>query len=133
MSDDQKPMTDEERRAFLDEWQQDNLASMNPFERYLYDNGLFDDVIRPEITAEDVILEPQDLCINLGCEECIGYWKGRFDGRVTYCSHECHLNPRVTDVPYNHCAYLGCVNCPEVVNQGKNVSHCTCPHHRVVL
>jgi hypothetical protein len=27
---------------------------------------------------------------------------------------------------------MGCVNCPEVVNQGKNVSHCTCPHHRFV-
>jgi hypothetical protein len=29
---------------------------MTPFERYLFDNGLFDDVIRPEITADDVIL-----------------------------------------------------------------------------
>lgn len=58
MSDDGKPMTDEERLAFLEQWDQENLASMNPFERYLYGNGLFDDVIRPEITAEDVILEP---------------------------------------------------------------------------
>jgi hypothetical protein len=52
MPDDEKPMTDEERRAFLEQWQQDNLASMNPFERYLYDNGLFGDVVRREITAE---------------------------------------------------------------------------------
>jgi post-segregation antitoxin (ccd killing protein) len=44
-------MTDEERRVFLEKWQEDNLASMTPFERYLYRNGLFDDVIRPEITA----------------------------------------------------------------------------------
>jgi hypothetical protein len=48
---------------------------MTPFERYLYDNGLFDDVIRPEIVPEDVILEPTDLCIGFGCGECIGYWK----------------------------------------------------------
>jgi hypothetical protein len=37
MSDDEKPMTDEWRRAFLEELQRENLASMNPFERYLYD------------------------------------------------------------------------------------------------
>lgn len=37
MTDDGKPMTDEERRAFLEKWQQENLASMAPFERYLYD------------------------------------------------------------------------------------------------
>lgn len=130
MSDDKKPMTDEERRAFLDKLGQEIIESMTPFERYLYHQGLFDDVIRPEITAEDVILEPQDLCIDFGCEECIGYWKS--DGRVTYCTHECHKRPKVTEVPYNHCSYLGCVNCPEVVRQGVNVSHCTCAHHRSV-
>ena len=37
-------MSDEERRALLEKWDQDNLASMTPFERYLFDNGLFDDV-----------------------------------------------------------------------------------------
>ena len=86
MSDDGKHMTDEERRAFLEQLQQDNLASMTPFERYLYHNGLFDDRIRPEITAEDVVLEPADLCTDVGCEHCIGYWKR--DGRVSYCTLE---------------------------------------------
>jgi hypothetical protein len=38
----------------------------------------------------------------------------------------------VTDVPYNHCAYLGSLNCPDVVNQGKNVSRCARSHHRIV-
>jgi hypothetical protein len=123
-------MTDEERRAFLEQLQEEILASMTPFERYLYDNGLFDDVIRPEITAEDVALEPVDLCIDFGCEECIGYWKS--DGQVTYCTHECHESPTVTEVPYNHCGYLSCVNCLEVVRQGKWISHCTCAHHRFV-
>jgi hypothetical protein len=130
MSDDGKPMTDEERRAFLEEWDRENLASMTPFERYLYSNGLSDDVIRPEITGEDVVLERQDLRIDFGCEECIGYRKS--DVRVTYCTHECHQNPKVMEVPYNHCSYKGCVNCPEVVSQGKWVSHCTCAHHRLV-
>ena len=131
MSDTGKPMTDEERRAFLEKLDQENLASMNPFERYLYYRGLLDDVIRPEITADDVVLEPVDLCIDVGCEECIGYWKQ--DGQVTYCTHECHTNPKVIDVPFNHCSYLDCVNCPEVVSQGgKVVSYCTCPHHRSV-
>ena len=119
MSDDGKPMTDEERRAFLEKWNQENLASMTPFERYLFYRGLLDDVIRPEITAEDVILEPDDHCIDVGCEHCIGYRK--HDGRVSYCTHECHTNFKVTDVPYNHCSYMGCVNCPEIVSQGRSV------------
>lgn len=130
MSDDGKPMTDEERRAFLNKWNQENLASMTPFERYLYEKGLFDDVIRPEITADDVVLEPVDLCIDVGCDECIGYWKR--DGQVSYCTHECHKNPNVIDVPYNHCSYMGCVNCPEVVRHGAVVSHCACVHHRLI-
>jgi hypothetical protein len=130
MSDGRKPMTDEERRALLEKWQKENLASMTPFERYLFDNRLFDDVIRPEITAGDVILEPDDHCIDVGCEHCIGYWK--HDGRVSYCTHECHKNFKVPEVPYNHCSYMGCVNCPEVVTQGVVVSHCTCAHHRFV-
>ena len=130
MSDDGKPMTDEERRAFLEEWQQENLASMNPFERYLYENGLFDDVIRPEITAEDVVLEPVDLCTDVGCEHCIGYWKR--GGQVSYCTHKCHANFKATEVPYNHCSYNGCVNCSGVVSQGIVASHCTCEHHRLV-
>jgi len=125
-------MTDEERRAFWEELERENLATMSPFERYRYDNGLFDDVIRREITADDVVQEPQDLCVDLGCEECIGYWKDRFDGRVTYCTHECHREPKVTEMPYNHCSYMRCENCPEVVRQGKWTSHCTCPHHRSV-
>jgi hypothetical protein len=49
MADNWQPMTDVERRALLEKWNQENLASMTPFERYLFDNGLFDDVIRPEI------------------------------------------------------------------------------------
>jgi hypothetical protein len=130
MSDDWKPMTDEERRSFLEEWNKQNLESMTPFERHLFEMGLLDDVIRPVVTAEDEIVEPVDLCTDLGCEECIGYWKR--DGRVSYCTHECHKNPRVTDVPYNHCSYMGCVKCPEVVRQGVVVSHCTCAHHRSV-
>ena len=77
---------------------------MTPFERYLYDNGLFDDVIRPEITAEGVVLEPADLCTDIGCEHCIGHWKR--DRRVSYCTHECHKNFKATDVPYNHCSFL---------------------------
>lgn len=124
-------MTDEERIVFLKQWEEDNLARMTPFERYLRDQGLFDDVIRPEITAEDVMVEPADHCVDVGCEECIGYWKR--DGRLSYCTHDCHKNPEVTEVPYNHCGYLGCVNCPEVVRQGPLVvSHCTCEHHRRV-
>nr|AOS95175.1 hypothetical protein [uncultured bacterium] len=123
-------MTDEERRAFLEELDQENLASMTPFERYLYDNGLFDDVIRPEITVEDVVIERSDLCADVGCEECIGYWKR--DGRVSYCTHECHTNFKATEVPYKHCSYKGCVNCPEIVRQGVVISHCTCAHHRFV-
>ncbi len=55
MADDGKPMTDEERRAFWEELERENLAKIAPFERYLYSNGLFDDVIRPEITADDVV------------------------------------------------------------------------------
>ena len=130
MGDDKKPMTDEERRAFWERFEEETLASMTPFERYLYDNGLFDDVIRPEITAGDVVLEPDDFCIDVGCEHCIGYWKR--DGQVSYCTHECHKNPEVRDVPFDHCSYLGCVNCPEVVRQGVVVSLCTCAHHRSV-
>jgi len=130
MGDDKKPMTDEERRAFWERFEEETLASMTPFERYLYDNGLFDDVIRPEITAEDEVMEPVDLCTDVGCEECIGYWKR--DGQVWYCTYECHKNPKVIDVPYNHCSYMGCVNYPEVVSQGVMVSHCTCAHHRFV-
>ena len=91
---------------------------MTPFERYLYEKGLFDVVIRPEITADDVVLEPVDLCIDVGCEEYISYWK-----------RECHKNPKVAEVPYNHC-YKGCVDCPEIVRQGVVVSHCACVHHR---
>jgi len=99
MSDDGKPMTDEERRAFLEKWDQENLASMTPFERYLFYRGLLDDVIRPEITAEDVILEPDDHCIDVGCEHCIGYRK--HDGRVSYCTHEYfgRLNVHVSGDP----------------------------------
>jgi hypothetical protein len=67
MADNWQPMTDEQRRALLEQWNQENLASMNPFERYLFDNGLFDDVIRPEITTDDVILEPGDHCSDAGC------------------------------------------------------------------
>jgi hypothetical protein len=130
MADDRKPMTDEERRAFLEKWDQENLARLTPFERYLFRNGIFDNVIRPEITAADVVIEPHDGCSALGCEECIGYWKR--DGRVSYCSHECHKNFKAPDVPYNHCSYMGCVNCPELVRQGVVVSHCTCVHHRSV-
>jgi hypothetical protein len=58
------------------------------------------------------------LCIDLGCEECTGYWKGRFDGQVTYCTHECHKIQKVRKVPYDHCSYMCCANCPEIVNQG---------------
>ena len=123
-------MSDEERRALLEKWDQENLASMSPFERYLYDNGQLDDVIRPELTAADVVIEPDDYCIDLGCEECIGYSKR--DGRVSYCTHECHKDFKAPEVPYNHCSYLDCVNCPEVVRQGLVVSHCTCAHHRSV-
>jgi hypothetical protein len=32
--------------------------------------GLLDDVIRPEIADEDVILELDDHCIDVGCEQC---------------------------------------------------------------
>jgi hypothetical protein len=87
-----------ERRSLLEKWNQENLASMTPFERYLFDNGLFDDVIRPEITADDVILEPGDHCIDVGCEHCISYWK--HEGRVSYCTHDCHKNFRAPEVPY---------------------------------
>ena len=34
MADNWQPMTDEERRALLEKWNQENLASMTPFERY---------------------------------------------------------------------------------------------------
>ena len=122
-------MSDEERRALLEKWDQENLASMTPFERYLFDNGLFDDVIRPVITAEDVILDPENHCDAAGCEHCIGYWK--YDGQVSYCTHDCHKNFTAPEVPYNHCSYLGCVDCPEVVMQGIVVSRCTCAHHVV--
>jgi hypothetical protein len=130
MADDRKPMTDEERRAFLEKWDQENLARLTPFERYLFRNGLFDGVIHPEINAADVVIEPHDGCSARGCEECIGYWKR--DGRVSYCTHECHKDFKAPEVPYNHCSYMGCVNCPDVVRQGIVVSPCTCAHHRFV-
>jgi hypothetical protein len=130
MADDWQPMTDEERHAFSEKWDQENLASMTPFERYLFDNGLFDDVIRPEIATDDVVLDPGDYCLDLGCEHCIGYRK--IDGQVSYCTHACHQESNDREVPYNHCGYMGCVACPEVVNQGVVVSHCTCAHHRFV-
>jgi hypothetical protein len=113
--------------ALLEQWQEDNLASMNPFERYLYDNGLLDDRIRPEITTEDVILEPTDL-VPASTVSAIGSAMGGFP----IAPSKCHTNFKVTDVPYNHCSYMGCVNCPEVVSQGVVVSHCTCAHHRLV-
>jgi hypothetical protein len=80
MSDDKKPMTDGERRSFLEQWQQDNLVSMTPSERYLYNNGLFDDVIRPKITAEDVVLEQTFASISaMRNVSDIGSEMGRFD------------------------------------------------------
>jgi hypothetical protein len=130
MSDDKKPMTDEERREWWEKWDEENLARMTPFERYLYDNGLFHDEIREPITSEDVVVEPHDHCIYAGCGHCIGYWKK--DGQVSYCTHECHTNFKAPEVPYDHCSYMGCANCPEVVVQGVVESHCTCPHHRSV-
>lgn len=62
---------------------------MTPFERYLYDNGLFDDVIRPEITAECVVLEPADLCTDVGCEHLYRLLEARSPGLL--CTHECQL------------------------------------------
>jgi hypothetical protein len=48
------------------EWHQENLAGFTPFQRYLYDNGLFDDVIRPALSPDDEILEPSDHCSDVG-------------------------------------------------------------------
>jgi len=81
---DYKSMTDEERRALLDQWAKEDRESMTPFQRYLFDNGLFDDVIRPELSEDDVILEPADHCSEVGCGDCIGYWK--HDGKVSFCT-----------------------------------------------
>jgi hypothetical protein len=64
---------------------------MAPFERYLYDNGLFDDVIRPEITVEDVILETDDHCIDVGCEHLYRLLEARSAGFL--------LHPRMPQEP----------------------------------
>ena len=125
---DYRSMTDEERRALLEQWDQENRASMTPFQRYLFDNGLFDDVIRPEFSESDVILEPADHCSDVGCGDCIGYWKR--DGKVSFCTCDHHKNDEDRNVPYNHCEYLGCGNCLGVVTENTIVSHCTCEHHR---
>jgi hypothetical protein len=123
-------MADEKVLAFFEKWNRENLARTTPFERHLHEIGRFDDVIRPEITADDVISEALDHCAHGGCEHCIGYWK--HNGRVSYCTHECHENFKASEVPYNHCSYLGHANCPGTVRQGINVSYCTCPHHLLV-
>jgi|SRR5580658_3849991 hypothetical protein len=122
-------MTDEERRAYWEKWNQENLASMTPFERYLYDTGQFDDVVRKEISADDVFTEPTDLCgDDFHWQECGGYRKR--DGKVTFCTNPRHRQSSEREVPYDHCGYLGCTNCPGFVTQGIVISHCTCTHHR---
>ncbi len=127
VDDDYKSMTDEERRALLDQWAEEDRAAMTRFQRYLFDNGLFDDLIRPELSEDDVILEPADHCIDIGCHNCAGYWK--HNGKVSFCTCAHHKNDE-RNVPYNHCEYLGCGNCLGVVTNNTIVSFCTCEHHR---
>jgi hypothetical protein len=122
-------MADDAMAAFFEEWERELRAGMTPFERYLHETGRFDDLIYPEIPAAHVVVESHDHCIDVGCEHCIGYWVR--DGKVSYCTHECH-KAEPPEVPYNHRSYTGCADCPEIVRQGKNVSHCTCAHHRSV-
>jgi hypothetical protein len=125
---DYKSMTDEERRALLDQWAKADRESMTPFQRYLFDNGLLDDVLRPELSEDDVILEPTNHCSDVGCGDCIGYWKR--DGKVSFCICDHHKNDEDRNVPYNHCEYLGCGNCLGVVKDNTIISYCTCEHHR---
>ncbi|WP_446744282.1 hypothetical protein [Silvibacterium acidisoli] len=41
--------------------------------------------------------------------------------------------PEVREIPYDHCSYLGHVDCPGIVNEGRYViSRCTCAHHKAV-
>jgi len=68
-------MTDGKRQAFLEKPYDEDFARMTPFERYLFDTGQFDEVIRPVISDDDVFTEPCDLCLDAGCEHCIGYSK----------------------------------------------------------
>lgn len=49
---------------------------MNPFELYLYENGLFDDVIAPAITEAHAVIEPGDHCPDFDHSECVGYEAG---------------------------------------------------------
>jgi hypothetical protein len=132
-------MTDEEEdkeektriRAFFDKWEQEVFAGMTPFQRYLHDSGQFEDVSRKEISADDVFTEPVDLCgDDLDWEECGGYRKR--DGEVTFCTNPRHQQSSEREVPFDHCSYVGCENCPEIVTQGIVISHCTCAHHRSV-
>jgi hypothetical protein len=106
---------------------EETYASMTPFKQYLSDNGLFDDTIYPPIFESDTILEPADLCSDVGCEGCAGYWK---DGdQVTRCTCECHKKPVDREVPFDHCRYLGCENCSGLMIDNTVTSHCTCEHH----
>jgi hypothetical protein len=89
---------------------------MTPFERYLCDNGPMDDAALPQVTAADAIIAPDDYCIDLDCERCIGYAKQA--GRISYCTLECYKDPKAPKVPYDHCSYMGHVNCPQTVRLG---------------
>jgi hypothetical protein len=120
------PMTDEERRAWLEREYQETVASMTPFETYLYEIGQFDDRAYPETPTNFVVVEPHDGCSEFGCDECIGYWER--DGEFSFCSHSCHKER--PNIPFDHCSYLGQDECPGNVTQGRIVSPCTCPHHQ---
>jgi hypothetical protein len=84
-----------------------------------------DDVIRKEISADDVFTEPMDLCGDgIDREECGGYMKR--DGKVTFCTNPRHQQFSEREVPYDHCSYMGCESCPGLITQGIVISHCTC-------
>jgi hypothetical protein len=131
--DERQPMTGEELHAFMDVAMQETLYEMTPFQRFLHDNGLVDDVIKPELSPDDTLLEPADLCADseLGCAYCIGYWKR--DGEVTFCTCEHHKSEKPREVPYDHCDDVGCDNCVGVVIENSVISHCTCEHHRAEI
>jgi len=129
MSEENQPRPGETGVEFMQRLGEESYARMSPFERYLFDNGLFDDVFYPPIFESDTILEPADICSELDCAHCIGYWKQ--DDRVTHCTCECHKQPVQREVPFDHCSYLGCENCSGLMIENTVISHCTCEHHRI--
>lgn len=128
MDDNNQPRPNEDWITFFRRQDEEAYERMTPFERYLFDNGLFDDVVRPPIFESDTVLEPADLCSNFDCDHCIGYQK--YEDQVTHCTCECHKKPAGWEVPFNHCSYLGCEDCTGLMVDGVVTSHCTCEHHK---